>query len=300
MIRLLLGQVNLLLLLLLTLALYFTSLPEPSRWQEIVAGFLLGIAVLIKIYPVALGLVYLLHRRITPLISMVIGILAMTIFGMVFGGGIENTFRYFGDVLPELSIGGPVIADQSIWPVTARLFSFNYYRFAFMTPTNFVEISLAPIIDIPWLGYIIAFTGSLFIIILTLRNLITRSLRNQTQTTTVLFFDFSLIITMTLIILPIVHDHYLTLLYIPIFFIVEYYNNQTSTSIRYALRLVLIIFVLLLAHTAILASITKYYPVAIATMFWLLWHVIIMVGIIASIQLLIVSKNLTRHHRRVG
>jgi hypothetical protein len=244
---LLLGQVNLLLLLLLTLALYFTSLPEPRRWQEILAGFLLGVAVLIKIYPVALGLAYLLHRRIISLISMMIGILAMSIVGIVFGGGVENTLRYFGEVLPELSGGGPLIADQSISPVMARLFSFNHYQFAFMTPTNFVEITLAPVIDLPWLGYLLALLGSLIIIFFTLRNLVTRFLRNQLINTSSMLFDFSLVITMTLIILPIVHDHYLTLLYIPIFFIIKYYNNQEKYSIKYTIRVILTVFVLLLA-----------------------------------------------------
>jgi hypothetical protein len=243
---LLLGQVNLLLLLLITLALYLTSTPEPKLWQEILAGFLLGIAALIKIYPIVIGLVYLLHRRIVPLISMALGIVAMLAFGIILGGGPESTIRYFNEVLPALSAGDPTVADQSIWPVMARLFSFHHYRFAFMTPTNFVEISLNPIINTPWLGYALASVGSLLVIFFSIRALLTR-LSYREQNSYFLLPDFSLVLSMTLIILPVVHDHYISLLFIPVFFIIWYYSKNTRPSTRYMLRMVLISFCMLLA-----------------------------------------------------
>jgi hypothetical protein len=242
---LLLGQVNLVLLLLLVLSLYLASLPQRYLWQEVLSGFLLGIAVLVKIYPITLCLAFLLHRRIIPFASMILGIFSMLIVGVVAGGGIDSTLHYFSEVLPGLSESGPGVTDQSIWPVVIRLFSFNQYRFSFLTTTNYVEISLYPIIDAPWLGYLIASIGALSIVFLTIRALIVRLMRGWKKSS--LSSDFSLLITMTLLVLPVVHDHYLSLLLIPVSLVIWSYRNTKQIPVKYLTRIFLVVFCLFIA-----------------------------------------------------
>jgi hypothetical protein len=241
---LLLGQVNLALLLLIVLSLYFASRSQRFLWTEILAGLFLGIAAVIKIYPITIGLAFLLHRRIMAFISMIFGMLLVLSVGIAVGGGIDNTIRYFNQVLPALSESGPGVTDQSIWPVIIRLFSFNHYRFAFLTPTNFVEISLYPIIDAPWLGYSLASIGAILIITLTIYTLIFRSKKDSD--TIFLLPDFSLLITMTLLILPVVHDHYLSLLLVPISLVIWVYREAREASVQSTIRIFLVVFCLLL------------------------------------------------------
>jgi hypothetical protein len=241
---LLLGQVNLILLLLIVLSLYFVSRSGEYRWNEILAGLFLGIAVVIKIYPITIGFAFLIHRRVVAFISMIFGILLVMSIGITAGGGIDNTIRYFNQVLPSLSESGPGVTDQSIWPVVIRLFSFNQYRFAFLTTTNYVEIALYPIINAPRLGYLLASVGALVIATLTIRTLVLRAIRAQDKFS--LLLDFSLLIPMTLLILPVVHDHYLSLLLIPLSLVIWIYYDAKGASVKSTIRILLVIFCLLL------------------------------------------------------
>jgi hypothetical protein len=91
---LLLGQVNLLLLILISGSLYLSSQSRLQR-HEILAGFLLGIAAAVKLYPIVIGLSYLIRRRFVALVSMLGGMLTMLIFGSAAGGGPDNTIPIF-------------------------------------------------------------------------------------------------------------------------------------------------------------------------------------------------------------
>lgn len=98
---LLLGQINF--LLLLTASLYLSSSPSSNRPKDILGGILLGIAAAIKLYPAFLGSAYLFRRRFVCLTSMIVTMLAVFFFGILAGGGLENTARFFSEVLPSIS-----------------------------------------------------------------------------------------------------------------------------------------------------------------------------------------------------
>src|SRR6266540_3896859 len=241
---LLLGQVNLLLLILICGALYLSSQSE-SRRQEIVAGFLLGIAAAIKLYPIVIGLAYLSRRRFAALASMIGGILAMLIFGIAAGGGLENTTNYFTKVLLGFAGGTNTPVDQSIWPVMARLFSVNTFDFAFLSTDNHTTALVNPIVNAPIIGSVLALVGAICIIFLTLRSLV-RNVQND-QESPALLPEFSLSITLILLTFPVVHDHYLSLLSIPIFFLIWQYRRETRVALKRWIRFVLILLGLFLA-----------------------------------------------------
>ena len=218
----LLGQVNFVLLFLLTLMICFSTRSSPNRVTDMLAGVLLGIAAVIKIYPLLLGSVYLLHRRWNVLVGVMIGIGLTLVVGVLGSGNTAMTVEYFTVVAPNLSGGGPGITDQSIWPVIARLFSVNQYRYAYLTPTNLVDLTLNPVVNAPWLGTAITILLALLILGVTARTFI----RSRAAGTPLdVWFDLSIGITLIMLLFPVVHDHYFTLLLIPFAYIFSRYRT---------------------------------------------------------------------------
>jgi len=241
---LLLGQVNLLLLILISGSLYLSS-RSTLQQQEILAGFLLGIAAAIKLYPIVIGLSYLMRRRFAALASMLGGMLTMLIFGIAASGGLANTTRYFTEVLPSRAGGTNTPVDQSIWPVMGRLFSVNTFDFAFLSTDNHTTVVVNPIIDAPLVGTILALVGAICITFVTIRALV-RSVRDNNEIPSLLP-EFSLTITLILLVFPVVHDHYLSLLCIPLFFVGWQYRQKIPITTRHWIRFALILLGLFLA-----------------------------------------------------
>jgi hypothetical protein len=239
---LLFGQVNFLLLLLLTGSLYLSSLSQLTRWREITAGVLLGIAVAIKLYPAILGFAFLLRRRLVAVVSMVLGVLAMLVFGVVGGNGWDNTIRYFSEGLSAFVGRGDFPTNQSIQAVLARLFSVSQYHFSVLSPDNYVTITVNPLINAPQIGSLLAYIGAGFIAISTICVLAIR-VRHALEGSSLLP-DYALLVTAALLITPLVWDNYYVLLLIPIFALLRYYRQSPRRSIRMALLLALLFLVL--------------------------------------------------------
>jgi hypothetical protein len=113
-----------------------------------------------------------------------------------------------------------------------------------------------PIANAPAVGSVLAFVGAICMIIITTVSLVRISPGDQLIPA---MPEFSLTIALILLTFPVIHDHYLSLLCIPIFFIIWRYRQERRPSTRRWIRLVLILFGLLLA-------LQRYWRVIITTM----------------------------------
>lgn len=227
---LLLGQVNMLLLALLTCALALLLRAKPSKTSDVIAGVLIGIAAVIKVYPLAFGLIFLFHRRYFASLGVGLGVVGAMLIGIVAGGGWDTTLRFFNQVLPSLQ--GPAnAADQSIWPVFERLFTEHQYRYAYLSANNLVELILKPVIEAPLLGKLLAAILAGAIAIWSGRSILRRW--RSPSTASHLWFDYGLIISLTLLLLPVVHSHYFVLLLIPMAWLLQRYQALASNQKPY-------------------------------------------------------------------
>ncbi len=227
---LLLGQVNMLLLALLTCALALMLRAKPSSSSDLLAGALIGIAAVIKVYPLAFGLIFLLHRRYVASLGVLLGVAGTMLFGILAGGGLDTTLRFFSEVLPSLR--GPAnAADQSIWPVFERIFTEHQYRYAYLSASNLVELTLKPVIEAPLLGKILAASVAAVIGLLSGRSILRRW--RSPSTNERLWFDYGLIIMLTLLLLPVVHSHYFVLLLIPLAWLLQRYQQLAPNQKPY-------------------------------------------------------------------
>lgn len=96
----LLGQVSPILLLLSVLALLLLS-RSTRPTQEFIAGILLGVATLVKIFPIVLLLYLLLRRRWLSVLGGAFGGVVCILAGLLWGGGWTNTWTYFATILPS-------------------------------------------------------------------------------------------------------------------------------------------------------------------------------------------------------
>lgn len=96
----LLGQVTPILLLLVVLAALL--LDKSNGRKDFLAGGLLGVATLIKIFPAILLVYLLLRRRWWAIVGGVFGGVICILAGLAWGGGWANTWYYFADFLPAL------------------------------------------------------------------------------------------------------------------------------------------------------------------------------------------------------
>ncbi len=228
----LLGQVNIILLWLITLALYLTTRASRGRATDVIAGVLLGIAAVIKVYPLILGGIYLLRRRWSVVGGIAGGIAATLVVGILGAGGAAMTIEYVTTIAPNVGGGVPSITDQSLWPVLSRFFSVHHYRYAYLTPTNLVDLTLYPIVQAPWLGLMLTIIVSMAILGIT-GWVVVQAHRSGTAPS--LWLDLSLGISLIMLLFPVVHDHYLTLLLIPGAYVLQRY--QTLAASRWRLRL---------------------------------------------------------------
>jgi len=233
---LLFGQTNLLLLLLVACALHLSP-PSPTRWREVIAGLVLGVAVAIKLYPAILALAYLVHRRFLSLASLALGVFTAFFLGIVGGGGWHNTARYFSQVLPAISRGTLSPYNQSIHAVLARLFSVNQFRFSVLSTDNYITVTFNPVIDAPRLGTVLAQACTLLIVVLSVYAL-ARRLRSGSINFS-LPFDAALLTATALLITPIVWHHYYVLVLIPLSGLACHYRRSRRRSLRIAFLLAL-------------------------------------------------------------
>lgn len=211
-----LGQINVLLLLLISAAIFVFPTAEHGRGRAVAAGVLIGIAASLKLFPALLGLAFVFHRRWIALIAMAITGAALGLVGVIIGGGWQATARYLTEVLPNLSaslVSAP--SNQNVRAVFDRLFSVNQFRFAVLSPTNLVTITTSPVVDVPAVGFAL---GYLFTIAIVLVSLLTMtSTKSGTPNSRSFLLNMTLLTCTSLLITPITWDHYYVLLLVPFF-----------------------------------------------------------------------------------
>jgi hypothetical protein len=220
---LLLGQVTLFLTILL-LGNIAISIWRTDRWGEMWAGILLGIAISIKIYPIILGLAYIVHRRWTALIAMVgTGIIA-AIVGILFGGGLPTTVFWLTSILPQVTQFSPFPSNQSLRGVVTRLFSLHQFSVPVLSKENTLQVSLYPIIDSPFLGTVIVIVGSIAILGISILYMFAQY--QSRKTPELVQIHMAKMICVMLLITPVVWDFYLVHLLIPMIYVGNHANQN--------------------------------------------------------------------------
>jgi hypothetical protein len=119
----LLGQVGPLLVFLLVLTLWLLSEPR-SKVKDGMAGVVLALGIFIKIFPVFMLLYLVLRRRWFALAGSLAGGLGFLLVGLIWGGGIANSWVYFTQVFPGAYLGrfeAAAYENQSISALINRL-----------------------------------------------------------------------------------------------------------------------------------------------------------------------------------
>jgi len=231
---LLLGQFAIFINTLLVMILILTSLPESSRNKDVIAGVLLGIAVIIKVYLGVIGLVFLLHRRFYVIASMGITVLTLLILSILLEGW-NSTWQWFSVVLPSISGGSAFPVNQSFWGVTQRFFTPHTFSIPILTADNYVSVQLSPIINAPAIGKVVNYLG-VIIIALASGVLILRFAKKGE-----FLLSLSVGITLMLLISPITWDSYLVHLVIPLFVVTERCNTPWCRTTVWIVCLLLVL-----------------------------------------------------------
>jgi hypothetical protein len=234
----LLGQVTLLLTLLLLGSLTLAIRTAPRPQHEFLAGILLGVATMIKIYPILLSPIYLRHRRWIALGGFGTSLLITGGLGILFGGGWETTQYWVHSVLPSASGMTPFPSNQSLRGVVARLLTINTFQVPVLNKDNYVTFTLVPVLDSPIISTITFTIGSILILLSTMRVLFRPSSLDPRQ---LFCWDFAIGTTVMCIITPVVWDFYYVHLVLPIVLFGSVARRQ------YGLQLVLAVVFLLLA-----------------------------------------------------
>lgn len=244
------GQVNLLLLFLVSLTLYGSCQKENKTWQ-IIAGIALGLAVGIKIFYAILVIYYFFYNHRNIAINAILTIFVTIIIG-IFGAGLTNTLVYFRDILLGLNqIENNFWINLSIEPTIKRFFSSGEYAFQLFTltkpSTNGIAI-FRPLIHSIVLGKTLAFvvkyifallTGSCFIV-----NWFSQKQKNQN------IYDLlrvSFLLVSVVLFLPLGWFSAFALVIAPLVFLWQY-SISKSIDINYFYCFSLIVYLLLLVN----------------------------------------------------
>lgn len=156
---LLLGQVNTLLLALVAGALLAVGREPRGAGGELAGGALLALAAVIKLFPAVFVLVLAAHGRWRAVAAFGVGVVALMAAGVGWGGGPALTATWLVEVLPRFSGGFPTPFNQSLELAVGRLFS--------PTPVTALwpgaparPVTLAPLLDWPWLGVVLGYGAS--------------------------------------------------------------------------------------------------------------------------------------------
>ena len=191
-----------------------------------------GIAAALKVFPATLAGVYALSGRMAALVTMVGSAAMMTFAGAL--GEPDATAEFVKRVGPQLAVERRLAPNnQSVEAVMARWFETHWF--------------VTPIVDAPVVGRFAAYLATLVIVGLTFWALV--SIR-RADGAMVQLRRFSLVLAATLIVSPIVWDHYYVLLLLPVAVL---YRGSEDRTVR----------VLLLAAGVLLLS-HRYWPLTFA------------------------------------
>ena len=196
-------------------------------------GVWVGIASALKVFPATLGVVYALSGRLAALAVMVASAAAMTVGAALVAP--DATREFSTRVAPQLALDRRLAPNnQSVHAVTARWFEAHWF--------------VTPIADTPWVGRIISSVTTAAVAVVTLWTLV--SIR-RVDGALVHLERMSLVLAATLIVSPIVWDHYYVLLLLPA--AVLYRASREDRTIE---RLFFVGAILLLSH--------RYWPLTLA------------------------------------
>ncbi|MFC2031598.1 glycosyltransferase family 87 protein [Chloroflexota bacterium] len=209
---LVLGQVNLILLALIVGALALTQRTQSSTKAEIAAGWLLGLATAIKLFPGILILPFLLQRRYRVVVWTVIAFAAFGLMG-IWGAGWGNTYSYLSTVLLGLvGKGKQLWINQSLLGVGERLFHGYSWTFPFrLVPEGSLTVGVVPLADNLPLGRALARLASVVIGLATLAILWGRRREAARPGSHAAWSSIGLLLVLTLIVSPVVWDSNFTL-----------------------------------------------------------------------------------------
>jgi hypothetical protein len=235
----LLGQVGVLLTLLFVLMLALSVARTPRPWHAYAAGILLGIAIVIKIYPVFVGLVYLAHRRISTIVATAGTVVGAFLIGIVFGGGWQNTAAWFTRVLPAVSTMAPFPSNQSLRAAVSRFFASHEFRVAVLNKDNYLTVRQPALLESPTLLIGVTLLLSLIVAALTIRAMWRPAGPDPRRAFLV---DFALAILLSLLLTPVVWDVYFVHLVVPLVLLLR--PAQASPGYRLLLLLSLLLLAL--------------------------------------------------------
>ena len=172
------------------------------------AGWI-GIAAALKVFPATLAIAYAASRRLAGLVTLVASAAILTLAGAL--AEPAATADFLTNVGPRLAIERRLAPNnQSLHAVMARWFETHWF--------------VTPIVDAPGLGRIASYLGAAIVIGLTLWALATVRRPEGARERLV---PLSLVLAATLIVWPIVWDHYYVLLLLPIAVLYERSGDRT-------------------------------------------------------------------------
>ena len=197
-------------------------------------GVWLGIAAAVKVFPATLAVVYALSGRIAPLVMMAAAATALTAVAALVEPAATADFIW--RVGPQLALERRLAPNnQSMDAVMARLFERHWF--------------VTPLLDAPLAGRVASSLAAIGIITLTLRALV---LVRRADGSVAQAGRFSLVLAATLMLSPIVWDHYYVLMLLPL--AVLYRRSSQDRNVQ---LLLLTVVALLLSH--------RYWPLMLAT-----------------------------------
>ncbi|MCS6802252.1 MAG: glycosyltransferase family 87 protein [Chloroflexota bacterium] len=197
---LLYGQVNALLYALLATA---VALPRA-------AGVAIGAASAIKLFPAVMLLALARARQTRQLLAAALTGLLAGVAGLALAGP-ARTAEYLTVVLPSASAAARPPANQSIQAVVGRLLIPSQHRYSAFTADDPQLVAFPALLDLPALAAPVGWGLAAAVLATTVVMLWRRSPDAP--------FGAALLVSAALLVTPLVWDHYLVLLFLPVLFL---------------------------------------------------------------------------------
>ena len=200
-----LGQINHFLLLMITAAVVATA--------PVLSGTLIGAAGALKVYPLALTAVFLLEWNVITLAATAISAALLSAAGSLGTPADASVTYWLAQIAPVINVERLITpGNQSLQAICLRLFAPHTFEAMFISASLETTVRVEPIFNAPALASPVAALLSILIAGATAWTLIrTRHVPGPVAR----LARFSLVLILTLIVLPVVWDHYYILLLLP-------------------------------------------------------------------------------------
>jgi hypothetical protein len=201
-----LGQINHFLLLLIVAA----ALQTRALWS----GVLIGAAAALKVFPAVFGGVFVVRKHFAGIAAAALVGAIATAASAGYGSGHKALERWVHSV--SLGITGERLVtpnNQSLEAVTARFLEPHTFEAIAVSPARSTRVRLEPLVHAPGYATVVARAAAVIIILVTVGALLSsRGVPGALAQCA----RFAVLVAMTLIVLPVVWDHYYVLLFLPI------------------------------------------------------------------------------------